>query len=455
MNRRSFFTTSAGSAALAATVDGCTAENDKKYGKIKSTDAIGTLAGMSVAELREKYRADLFDEYLPFLEQHVIDHEFGGFMCNTSPDGTQISTDKRAGYEGRGMWVYSFLYNNQAHEQKYLDIATGSAEILLKTKPEGDAMWPGSFDRRGNPAKPPGASVNADLYIAEGFAEYAKATGDTTYYDLAKDITMKCLRVYDSPGYALDVVKRYPGVDVSEITGVRIMDDWMLFLRAATHLLDSKQDADMENLAARCVDTITNKYYNPAFGLVTEMVNYDHSQFDNDLGQHINFGNDFQALWHTMDEALRIKDKALFETAAVRLKRHIEVAWDDVYGGVFNSLEHVDENRWRLGKTHYAQAETLVGLLMVIEHSGAQWASDLFTQVYKYVGEKFPQKQYGYPLWILGSDRKVSFRKDASRIGNFHQPRHLMLNLTSLDRILERGGEISGIFRSLVKNPQG
>jgi len=447
MNRRSFFNRSAGTAAFAVLAEGCTAGNNNKTGTSTSTNALGTLAGMSVTELREKYRADLFGEYLPFLEQHVIDHEFGGFMCNTSPDGTQISTDKRAGYEGRGMWVYSFLYNNLAHEQKYLDVASGSAKLLLKNKPDGDAMWPGAFDRRGNPARPPGTSVNADLYIAEGFAQYAKATGDSAYYDLAKDITMKCLRVYDRPGYALHVVRRYPGLDVSEITGIRIMDDWMLFLRAATHLLDSKQDTDLENLAARCAGTIMNKYYNPAFGLTTEMVNYDHSHLENDLGQFINFGNGFQALWHTMDEALRIKDKALFDNAAVRLKRHIEVAWDDVYGGVFNVLEHVDENRWRLGKTHYAQAETLIGLLMVIEHTGARWASDLFTQVYKYVGEKFPQKPYGYPLWILGSDRKVSFRKDASRIGNFHQPRHLMLNLTSLDRILEREGKTSGIFR--------
>ena len=70
------------------------------------------------------------------------------------------------------------------------------------------------------------------------------------------------------------------------------------------------------------------------------MLNYDHSQFYNEIGQFINFGNDFQALWHVTDEAVRIKNKTLFVTAAECLKRHIEVAWDDVYGGVFNVLEH-------------------------------------------------------------------------------------------------------------------
>ena len=44
------------------------------------------------------------------------------------------------------------------------------------------------------------------------------------------------------------------------------------------------------------------------------------------------------------------------------------------------------------------------------------------------------------------SDRKATFREDATRIGNFHQPRHLMLNLTALDRIIKRKGRTSGGF---------
>jgi len=33
-----------------------------------------------------------------------------------------------------------------------------------------------------------------------------------------------------------------------------------------------------------------------------------------------------------------------------------------------------------------------------------------------------------------------------TRVGNFHHPRHLMLNLLTLDRMIERGGKVSGLF---------
>jgi mannose/cellobiose epimerase-like protein (N-acyl-D-glucosamine 2-epimerase family) len=234
------------------------------------------------------------------------------------------------------------------------------------------------------------------------------------------------------------------GKDAPETPGIRIMDDWMLFLRAATRMLVHGDDADMEALAERCVDTIMNRYYNPSFGLITELLRRDHTPFDNELGQFVNLGNDFQALWHVMDEALRRKDRTLFDVAAERLERHIAVAWDDVYGGVFTLLRHVDENRWETGKTHYAQTECLNGLLMAIEHRGDVKAGEWYSTIYTYAEEVFPQRKYGYPLWIVGSDRRVSFRENASRIENFHLPRALMLNLTALDRIVDRKGGLSG-----------
>jgi hypothetical protein len=62
--------------------------------------------------------------------------------------------------------------------------------------------------------------------------------------------------------------------------------------------------------------------------------------------------------------------------------------------------------------------------------------------MYKYVMEKFPLKKYGYPLWNLGGDRKVTFIKEGIRTENYHHPRHLMLNILSLERIINAGGKV-------------
>jgi N-acylglucosamine 2-epimerase len=147
-----------------------------------------------------------------------------------------------------------------------------------------------------------------------------------------------------------------------------------------------------------------------------------------------------------MDEAVRIRDRSLFEEAARRFRRHVEVAWDDVYGGVFRNLQHVDRNIWSLDKVLWAQEEVLIGALMAVEHLGLGWANDLFAKMYEYVIEEYPLERHGHALWILGADRQVTYEEQASRVGNYHHPRHLMLNLLSVNRILARGGGVSGVF---------
>lgn len=443
MKRRSFLRTQTGIAALVTTSNGCAGKReDASQGK-----EITGLAGMPLEALGVRYRADLFDEFLPFMEKHVIDHRYGGFMCNTRPDGTNLSTAKRAGYEGRGVWVYSFLYNNLAREQKYLDVAEKSVRFLLKNKPEGASMWPGSFTREGKPSSSPGASVNADLYIADGLAEFARATGDDTWWNMAREILMKCLWVYDRDDYGPDMGRGYLGKDAPQMPGIRIMDDWMLFLWIATQMLQQKSDTDLVLLSAQCRDTIMTKFYNPETGLTGEILNHDYTRPMNDYAQVVNFGNNFQALWHVMASALRIGAESLFNKAAERLRKHIEVALDDIYGGVLNVLVNVDKNIWRLDKAHYVQAEPLVGLLYVIEHTGAEWAQELFGKIYDYEQKTFHLRQYNHPLWVNSADRKGMFDlKKSNRIGNFHQPRHLMLNLLSIERMIERGGKVSNIF---------
>jgi hypothetical protein len=98
---------------------------------------------LPLAQLRDQYRRDLFDDFLPFMERYVIDHRYGGFLCNTDRDGTNLSKQKTAWQEGRGIWVYSFLYNNLAREPGYLEVARKSVEFILQSKPaDPDGLWP-------------------------------------------------------------------------------------------------------------------------------------------------------------------------------------------------------------------------------------------------------------------------------------------------------------------------
>jgi len=414
------------------------------------TDDQSLFAGLSLAQLRDKYRAALFDDFLPFMERHVIDREYGGFMCNTDHQGQRANDNKSSWFEGRGVWVYAFLYNNLAKEEKYLDVARKSLEFILKIRPVDDeGLWPKEMSREGEPLASAEGEIYGDLFIAEGLAEYSKATSEQKYWDLAKRLLFKCIRLYDRPDYRPNIGQTYLGPQARPFPGARIQGVWMTLIRLATQMLEMRADAEIEQVARRCVDAVINHHYNPEFGLNNELLNHDLSRPDNEYAQLVYTGHSIETLWMLLYEAARLKDLKLFETVAGRLRRHIEVAWDDVYGGVYRNLMNVEHNLWTLDKVLWAQEEVLIGTLFALEHSGALWARDWFARTLSYVEEKFQLKKHGSPIWMYAGNRKVEFEEfktRAKRVENFHHPRHLMLNLLSLERMIKRGGRVSKLF---------
>ncbi|MEN8229396.1 MAG: AGE family epimerase/isomerase [Bacteroidota bacterium] len=454
MKRRNFLTGSAlASSGLLMGINACNPKDGKKISEDVSAAGTDRLAGQTMKQLLEQYRSYLFDDFLPFMENYVIDHTYGGFMCNTGRDGTNITQDKRAWYEGRGIWVYAFLYNKLKKDPQYLEIARKSVEFVLKNEPSGDNLWTGSFSREGKPVGDPPNNIYGDLFIANGLSEYSQASGEEKYWDKAKEILLKCLRIYNRPDYGY-VVTYGPGgtynlktatanhnispLEVKHAKGPRVLGHWMVIIRLVTQMLEQRSDPELEKIADECVDAIMNYHFNPEFNLFNEVLNHDLSRAEGAFSQFVYTGHAIETLWMLLYEAERRKDEVLLNLVAERFKRHVEVAWDDVYGGVFRALDNVNENIWKVDKVLWAQEEVLIGTLFMIEHTGDQWAKDMFTRMYDYVIDKFPLKQYGYPLWILGSDRKVTFEEQYTRIGNFHHPRHLMLNILSLERMIDR-----------------
>lgn len=456
MNRRQFFFGSMGGALTQAA-------RHKSSATIMLAGAGGvrddTLAGMTLSQLRNQLHYDLFDDFLPFMEKYVIDHQYGGFMCNTDRDGTHLSTRKEAWLVGRGVWVYSFLYNRFGHNEKYLDVARKSVKFLLKVNPSPESkFWPSLFSRQGKPETPPDKIIFGDLFIAEGLAEYSRATGDKSYWNMAKAITLRCLRRYNRRDYYPDVVAGYndliarygsplpPNLDPKIVAmykgpkaipfpGARAQAVSMVLIRLISQMLEMRPDKELEDIDTHCVRVVMEKHFNPEFRLNNELLNHDYSRPDNELDQFVYTGHSIETLEAILFDAIRTRNPKLFNEAATRLQRHIEVAWDDVYGGTLRSLNNVDNNNWSLDKVLWAQEETLNALLAVIEHSNTSWARTMFSKTYVYVRAKYPLRKYGFHLWITAADRKVTFERHAARVENYHHPRFLMLSLLALDRM--------------------
>lgn len=411
-----------------------------------SSGAILKLAGRTLTQLRDLYRADIFDDYIPFHDRYVVDHEYGGYMLTVDRDGTLLSSDKTARYLGRGMWTYSFYYTHIRKDPAVLAHLKKTAEFTLAHMPAGDDLWPEVYSREGKILKGPTNRVYEDLFVANGLAELAKASGEERYWTIAKDLLVKSMRIYDRPDYPPAGTDFFTGVEGISVPGPRIQGHWMCLLDQATNMLEFRHDDFVLEVADRSIDAILNRHWNPDYGLNDEVVNHDLSRVNDKKARYVDFGHNTETAWMVMVEAVRRKDRKLFDTAAGRLRRFFDVAWDNVYGGLFHTLKNVDDNTWETFKAQYLQGEMLVGLMLVIEHTGADWAKEYFGRLYEYVRAKFPLKQYGFPLWIDYADRKVTFERHANRAENFHHPRHLMRNLAALDRMIVRGGKPSGVF---------
>lgn len=396
---------------------------------------ISSIGGISLQQLRADYRSELFERFLPNMEKWVIDHDLGGFMCDLDiENGVRLSSNKRAWFEGRGIWLYSFLYNNFGQDSRFLEIAKKSKDFILKHQPTGEGFWVSSFTREGKDLSGPG-DIFGDLYIAEGLAEYAKASGEEEYFSLAKKVLFNCVSQYDSAGY-LYASEKTPAP--------RVLNHWMIILRNSTQMLEQKHDDEIDDLAKRCVKAIMGHHLNPEYNLLNITLSHNLGRIlQGKYSQETSFGLGVQSLWMVMFEALRKKDTQLFDEAKALFKRHVEVARDTVYGGYFWSMDHVNDQVFRLGKTLSIHDEVLIGALFLIEHTNDTWAEECFTATYQYINGKFINPRYAFA--IESGDRKM-LEHNRKGVGIYHHPRQLMLNLLAFERIIERKGKTSGVL---------
>jgi N-acylglucosamine 2-epimerase len=403
------------------------------------------LLGATVPALRDLYHRDLLVDWLPFIEQYVLDPEYGGFLCNTSFDGKHADFEKNPLFEGRGIWVFSMLYQHFGKEPRFLETAGRSIELLAKSQPPDDTLWCTRIHRDGSTAGPPGKLIPTDVGIAEGFAAYAQATGRQEFLDQARRLMRKAIDVYNRPDYNPTVGRSYLGASAPLFPGARLMGSCMIMLRSAAQILElDPGDVYFDGFARQCASAVLRRHFNPEFELNNELLNHDGSRPAAPYDQFVNLGNTLEMTWMLLDEAMRQRDDSLFREVAMRFHRHAEVAADRVYGGMFHNLLSIAQNHYELNKLLWAQEETLTDALYIYDHLGESWAAELFGGLHKYVREHFPLTAHGSPMWMYAAGRKATFEEFASlkpRIENYHHPRHLIICLRRLETMASHPAE--------------
>jgi N-acylglucosamine 2-epimerase len=163
---------------------------------------------------------------------------------------------------------------------------------------------------------------------------------------------------------------------------------------------------------------------------------------------HMFTGHSIETLWIVMDEALRQRDRALFDRAAPRIRRLLEMSWDHVFTGlgdgnyrVFGDAKHPQGPDYSV-KTMWAHCEAMIACMMILERAAQPWAGEWYERLRAFTLRTMPRPEHG--VWRQAVDR---LGKDVKRAGvstkrkdNLHQARYLMLNLLSLERMIANAG---------------
>ncbi len=405
-----------------------------------------TIGGMTLEEIREDYRRRLFDRYLPFWDLGGYDKQYGGFMCMLNDDGTVADDEKFIWYQGRALWVYSFLYNNFGKDERYLEIAQKTRDFMVNHMKAESGTWYEKVFRDGAIKENVSDNIYGWLFAANGLAEFYKATGSNEDIKMVYESIWAVLRVYDDSGY--NGVNNNGGLseDIS-FTGFRSQGHSMVLIRLLTQLLSHKKNSKLEIIVNEHVDYIMKNFFNPKLGITNEYLLHDYTRIPG-YEDFMYTGHSVETMWMIMFEALRKKNRRLFADTKNTIRRYIEISWDYVFNGFGDGHFYVFDGPGRTRAKHYgvktmwSHCELLIALLHIIEYTGEQWAIDFYERVSAYTFAAFDTD---YGVWRQAVDR---FGKDvkresvpSKRKGNFHQPRCLMLNLLSLDRMINNNGK--------------
>lgn len=411
----------------------CTGRNTETGSLYRNNNQPVMLAGLSLEQLHERLKDELFNRFLPSMDELCIDREYGGFMCDADIlNRKMLTTHKKTWYQGRGIWVYSFLYNNFEKNPRYLEIAKDAIDFILRLKPADDNFWTDLHSREGVPLSGAG-DIYGDLFVAEGLAEYSKASGDHQYLKLAKEIIFHCLDRYDRADYIYNI-SYAPGNP--EIKGPRVLGHWMIFLSLSSQILNQEYDPAFGKLADRCINAILENHMNSEFMILNEVINHDLTLPDNEYAQFAVIGHGIETLAFIIAEAIRRKDPALLKRSGEAFRRHVEVAADKLYGGYFEILLNANDYRWAQSKSAWCQQETLTGALLLFEQYGDEWSLNCYSELDSWVREKMLCREFAF--WTFGGNRKMS-KPNTRIIEHYHTPRYLMRNMIVLQRMINNG----------------
>lgn len=378
----------------------------------------------------ELYKNTLLKDIIPFWENHSLDNVNGGYFTCLDQKGKVFDTDKFIWLQARQVWTFSMLYNQVDQRTSWLQMAKSGADFLKSHGIDSEGNFYFSLTQEGKPLVQ-AYNIFSDCFAAMAFAQYAKASGDKEFSELAKNTYRNILKRKDNPKGKYE-----------KGTGQRQLKNFALPMILSNLVLELEGILEPEEVArtiAFSVNEVMKVFLQKDSGLIYENVLQDGSLHDSFEGRLINPGHGLEAMWFMIDIGVRQNDQKLIQRATQTIVRILEYGWDEEYGGIFyfmdaqghptQQLEH-DQKLW------WVHLEALVALVKAYENNPSKIIKDWYQKVHEYTWSHFPDPENGEWFGYLNRQgQPLLTLKGGKWKGCFHIPRAMYQCWKSFEKI--------------------
>lgn len=323
---------------------------------------------MSASSLAERWRDALYAQVvtglLPFW-QRAVDRERGGvFTCWNNAGTRLMRRDKYTWSQGRFVWLWSRVADAvrrgylPGDAGDYLREARRAAEFLFEHArlPSGECAF--LLSESGRAKEPqPGAglaiSIYADCFVALGFAELARVSGDRLWLARAWDLAESIERRLDAGNFPTAPEPVPPGYRAHGPAMIRL--NVALALAEACAALGDAAAPAAERKCAAAAEAVLRHFFAPG-ELPREMVRTDGAEPDELLTRHFNPGHALESLWLVILAARRAGRQDWIARARQGIVVALEAGWDAEAGGLLHYADRRGgEPQGRAGGSPYEQ----------------------------------------------------------------------------------------------------
>ena len=364
--------------------------------------------------LYETYRNGLLNDTIPFWTTHGYDREYGGIMTGLDRRGRVIDTDKGVWQQGRFAWMLGWLYNNVEKRPEWLEMAKGTLDFIERHCYDADGRMFFHVTREGLPIRKRRYAFS-ESFACIAAAEYARATGEDRYRDLA-------LRTYRFFGDFAETPPKF-----TSVRPTRGLAHPMIDIATCQRLRDAIGYEEADARIDRAIAEIAKYHVKDDIRAVMETVAPDGSIIDHATERTNNPGHAIEGSWFIMEEGRQRGIQEYVDLGLRMLAYSWERGWDEEYGGMLYYRDvygHPVSEYWQDMKFWWPQNETILATLLAYLLTGDPLWEERHRLAHDWAYSHFPDSEYGDWYGYLARDGRVcSDVKGNLFKGCFHVPR--------------------------------